>query len=340
MRVLRNRIYELDLVRVLACLMVICMHAPYPKEEANGLFLSALSYLAAPCIGLFFMVSGALLLPVKTDTETFLKKRLSKIVVPTLVWTIIYWGYNVVTKGEEHWIQAIASIPFSPQGHGIMWFMYTLTGLYLLSPILSRWLEKASKREVEFYLLLWLVSMCYPLLELFLRVQKGEENILYYFSGYAGYFLLGYYMRKYPQSLSFKRLVPFVLVALAVPVLCKMLRWNVDFYSLFWHLSVFVGIMCAAWFRGILNYRKLRFASDRVLTKLELTSNLSFGIYLSHIFIMRYVLWKWNIIVSIDSYVLQTCVVAVLTFILSLMFCLLVSRLPKGDYVIGYKVKK
>lgn len=41
MRVLRNRIYELDLVRVLACLMVICMHAPYPKEEANGLFLSA-----------------------------------------------------------------------------------------------------------------------------------------------------------------------------------------------------------------------------------------------------------------------------------------------------------
>ena len=91
---------------------------------------------------------------------------------------------------------------------------------------------------------------------------------------------------------------------------------------------------------AILNYRKLRFASDRVLTKLELTSNLSFGIYLSHIFIMRYVLWKWNIIVSIDSYVLQTCVVAVLTFILSLMFCLLVSRLPKGDYVIGYKVKK
>lgn len=66
------------------------------------------------------MVSGALLLPVETDTKTFLKKRLAKIVVPTLVWTIVYWGYNVVTKGDEHWIQTIASIPFSPQGHGVM----------------------------------------------------------------------------------------------------------------------------------------------------------------------------------------------------------------------------
>ena len=61
MNVLKNRVYELDILRVLACLMVICMHAPYPKEGANGLFLSTLSYFTAPCIGLFFMVSGALL---------------------------------------------------------------------------------------------------------------------------------------------------------------------------------------------------------------------------------------------------------------------------------------
>lgn len=51
MNVLKNRVYELDILRVLACLMVICMHAPYPKEGANGLFLSTLSYFTVPCIG-------------------------------------------------------------------------------------------------------------------------------------------------------------------------------------------------------------------------------------------------------------------------------------------------
>lgn len=339
MSMVKKRIYELDVLRVLACVMVICMHAPYPKADANRLFLSTLSYLTAPCIGLFFMVSGALLLPVQTDAATFLRKRLSKIVAPTLVWTVAYIGYNLATGAEEHTLRTLVSIPFSAQGHGIMWFMYTLTGLYLLAPVLSRWLEKASKREVEFYLLLWLVSMCYPIFKLFLTIQGGEEGILYYFSGYAGYFLFGYYLRKYPQSLSLKCLMPWVVLALTAPVMCRVFRWEVDFYSLFWYLSVFVGIMCAAWFRCVFNYGKRWMVSASVLSKLELVSNLSFGIYLSHIFIMRYILWKWNFIVSIESHIVQTCVIAALTFALSTLFCLLVSKLSIGEYVIGYRRK-
>lgn len=43
---------KFDLLRLLACLMVIAMHAPLPDSaEGNGLFLSTLSYLTAPCIG-------------------------------------------------------------------------------------------------------------------------------------------------------------------------------------------------------------------------------------------------------------------------------------------------
>lgn len=64
MSVASKRCYELDIIRVLACLMVVAMHSPMPGEQANGTFLASLSYLTAPCIGLFFMVSGALLLPV------------------------------------------------------------------------------------------------------------------------------------------------------------------------------------------------------------------------------------------------------------------------------------
>ena len=247
------------------------------------------------------MVSGALLLPVQTDTKTFLGKRLSKVVVLTLVWTVVYVGYNIIIGKDENWIQTIASIPFSAQGHGVLWFMYTLIGLYLLAPVMSRWLEKASKREVEFYLLLWLISLCYPILKLFLKIQDGAENILYYFSGYAGYFLLGYYMRKYPQVLAFKRLLPLLIISLAAPVLCKVFHLNVNFYSLFWYLSVFVVIMCAVWFQGIFSYGK-RHLSSWMLGRLELISNLSFGIYLSHIFIMRYILWKWDVIVSIKDF--------------------------------------
>lgn len=78
---------KFDLLRLLACLMVIAMHAPLPDSaEGNGLFLSTLSYLTAPCIGLFFMVSGALLLPVRTG---FLEKEIRENIVPYSVLELV-----------------------------------------------------------------------------------------------------------------------------------------------------------------------------------------------------------------------------------------------------------
>lgn len=83
---IKERIIYLDYLRCIACLMVILMHSPMPNLGTNSLILSAISYLSAPCIGLFFMVSGALLLPIAGTSHTFLTKRCSKIVYPTLFW--------------------------------------------------------------------------------------------------------------------------------------------------------------------------------------------------------------------------------------------------------------
>lgn len=146
----KQRDYSLDLVRILACFMVVLMHSPMQTENANGLLLSSLSYFTAPCIGLFFMVSGALLLPspiytrytnasAENLTLTFLKKRLKKVLLPTLVWTSFYIAVKVCDgelKGHEL-LRSVISIPFSAQGHGVLWFMYTLIGLYLVTPIIS-----------------------------------------------------------------------------------------------------------------------------------------------------------------------------------------------------------
>lgn len=60
---MKQRDYALDLLRIVACVMVVMMHSPMPSADANGMLLSSLSYFTAPCIGLFFMVSGALILP-------------------------------------------------------------------------------------------------------------------------------------------------------------------------------------------------------------------------------------------------------------------------------------
>lgn len=332
------RLPHFDLLRLLACLMIVAMHAPLPGSEGDGLFLSALSYLTAPGIGLFFMVSGALLLPVKTGTKAFLKRRFVKIAIPTAAWTLFYMACNTLLRGEPLTLRSLLSIPFSAQGTPVLWFIYTLLGLYLLVPILSRWLQAASRSELEFYLCLWGVTLCYPLLKLIVDINTSGTGILYYFTGYVGYFLLGYYLKTYPERITLKKVVPVMAIALAVPVACRLKGMEVDFYSMFWYLSIFVAVQCIFWWKlAVLVTARTADAAPHPL--LATVSQLTFGVYLVHIFVMRYVLWRCDFILAMQPYWLQTVTTVVLTAVGSLAVCWLISLLPSSKYVISYDRK-
>lgn len=340
---MKRRDTSLDIIRVLACFMVVLMHSPVPSENANGPFLSSLSYFTAPCIGLFFMVSGALLLPVKTDYFTFIRKRLSKILIPTILWSLIYIGLRLYnSESEINLLQTLTSIPFSAQGEGVLWFMYTLAGLYLLAPILSGWLDKAAKREIEIVLCLWCITLCYPILDFWLITNKSTTGILYYFTGYVGYFLLGYYIQRYSHSIS---LLACSCIALSgVLLLLALKQYNIpfDFYQLFWYESIFIAALGVVLYKGIINICKhLKICQTGSLTKIFGTiSDLSFGIYLIHILIMRHWLWHQEWILSIANYPLQCVTITIITILLSIAVCHVISKLPKSEWIIGYHRKK
>lgn len=331
---MQQRDSSLDIIRILACFMVVLMHSPLPSANANGPFLSALSYLTAPSVGLFFMVSGALLLPVQTDYATFIKKRFSKIAVPTLVWSLIYIAIKTKDGGIDM-LQSLLSLPFSAQGEGVLWFMYTLAGLYLLAPILSAWVEKASQRELRIVLLLWAVTLCYPLLDFFATVNTSTTGILYYFTGYAGHFLLGYYLKKYPQSVSAVGSWAVALGGIALLLTLKYLDIQFDFYRLFWYESIFIAALAVAIWKTIRAIVKN--ACSPIGAKV---SNLTFGVYLIHILIMRHWLWHQTWIVSIHNYPLQCLSIAIITMLLSTLACLLIARLPMSQWLIGFSTAK
>jgi surface polysaccharide O-acyltransferase-like enzyme len=329
---MRERNLTLDLTRIIACLMVVLMHSP---RGGGSMYQNALYYVTAPCIGLFFITSGALLLPVELDTFSFLKKRLTKILIPSLIWTAFYVGIHVIPTGDVHAIlRSIFSIPFSPQGTGVLWFIYTLVGLYLVAPIISKWLSTCCKSELEFYMLIWGITLCYPIFDFFLEVRHGDTSILYYFTGYLGYFILGYYLNKYPKTLSLKVVIPFFMIALIVPIICK-LKQICDFGDIFWYLSIFVVTMCLFWYY-LADKLSKRIAGNKLIVEL---SNLSFGVYLIHIFIMRDILWNTNIINSISSYEVRSIIVAVLTITISYTVSFLISKTKIAKYLIGYKSK-
>lgn len=340
---IKERILYLDILRVLACCMIVLMHSPHPDAGNPGFVVVPLSFITAAGIGLFFMVSGALLLPVKTDTTSFLKKRFGKIVGPLLFWTIFYLGVSVIVdeRPASSLPHALASIPFSTQGYGILWFMYTLAGIYLLAPIISPFLTKASKRELRFYLFLWTITLCFSIIANIVDVNNGMDGILYYFSGYVGYFLLGYYLHTYKPKIPLNMIIFMFVVPITCLLLFKM-RFDkeCDLYEYFWYLSIFVVMMCIAWFDSVQRFvSKCEFgwSSSLILKKL---SDCCFGIYLVHIFIMRYILWNIDWIVHDFGGVGQILITWVLTLLLSFFVTYLISMIPYSEYVVGFRTKR
>lgn len=233
-------------------------------------------------------------------------------------------------------LKSLLSIPFSAQGNGVLWFMYTLIGFYLIIPILSPWLLRANKGEVKFYIILFLVSTIYPFLSDYLNLDRGTGNFLYYFASYGGYFLLGLYFYNNQNSIKLKYLTLAYLLVLFLPVLFLICGQRESFWTKISYLSLPVVIMAVFLFKLIQQLKdKIDCWDQRIKSIIAKFSSLSFGVYLIHIAVMRYFLWNQDIIIHIPSHILQTFVIFILTTIISTILVWLISKLPVSKYIIG-----
>lgn len=102
---LSSRIVWADVVRLLAIFMVICAHCadPFnvsPQARLNPDFNfwgTIYGSLLRPCVPLFVMLTGLLILPVRMMTGAFYKKRLTRILWPFLIASVAYNLFPALT---------------------------------------------------------------------------------------------------------------------------------------------------------------------------------------------------------------------------------------------------
>ena len=101
---IKNRNYSLDLLRVIACYLVIQQHASefyYIGEGGtvvtgdNTFWIGIITTLCRSSVPLFVMLSGFLLLPMQDKISTFFRKRFTRIIYPFIAWCVLYAGYYV-----------------------------------------------------------------------------------------------------------------------------------------------------------------------------------------------------------------------------------------------------
>lgn len=201
----KERIVFFDALRVLASLMVIFTHVIAPMEGIYRLLEKPLEYvlflavrfISMSCNQLFFMLSGALLLPWRDEKlSVFLQKRLMKVVLPLLVYGWIYIVFFCSSKASAQDITVAYSLSML-RGNVLaaphLWMVFELIGIYLLvipfRELLMNASEQTEKRLTGFILALMGMMSIGQYVNLELAVST-------FLSGWTGVFLMGYLMRK------------------------------------------------------------------------------------------------------------------------------------------------
>ena len=117
-----KREFSLDLLRVLACFLVIWQHVTevyyigpdftVPTHDEMPLigWMNSMTPIEVP---LFVMISGYFLLPLKMDVGAFFKRRFTRILIPFVVWCVAYSAYFMVYRGDTlaQFLRNVAHIP-------------------------------------------------------------------------------------------------------------------------------------------------------------------------------------------------------------------------------------
>ena len=122
-----------------------------------------------------------------------------------------------------------------------------------------------------------------------------------------------------------------LMLIVGVPAVALLFDIKVDFYSLFWYLSATVALQSLLWWMVIRHFSKRWSVFAGVLASV---SNLSFGIYLMHILVMRNVLWILPWMAQMPLAV-QIVVCAALTFVICLGISWCISKVRWINRVIG-----
>ena len=386
---MKDREVWVDWMRVVACLMVMTVHSTEPfyigGEGARILtamdarWVSMSDTFVRACVPLFVVASSYLQFPLHYSTGEFLRRRMLRVVVPFAVWSLVYalyWG-----NAGENLSSLLLNFNYAA-GH--LWFVYMLVGLYLLMPMLSPWAERVGKRELQFYLLLCLLTTLLP----FLRAWAGGNppviygptgipnparyplwgeaswnpyGLFYYFSGFVGYMLLGLYLRRFVGPLSWRRTLaialPAWLVGFAICYLGFLWAVEADAQGVYpvegpmgmvvaWETTwindtLSVALMAIGW---VLVFRKITSQGSFFRRILLPVSRASYGMYLCHMIVLAAVSgWLRTALgtgldgqLGIWTTPVQILSTALLTFLVTALFCVAVQRIPRlGKWIVG-----
>lgn len=340
-----NKLQWADNLRALATVSVVILHITAPlltsmRSLTDWWIGNIIESLVRFSVPVFFMLTGSLLFDKEYAIDIFLKKRFFRVIIPFLFWSILYILFSLTIKiihkepldFFKGFTFIINQLKNGSSYH--LWFVYTLLGIYLFTPIISKWIRNSTNNEILYFLIIWLITvlLTYPVLSVF-----NTKIDLSHFTGFLGYTILGYYLKKIKfENCSKKDLIAIVLfftglfiTILGTFFLFKLKEKMDELYYEYLTLNV---LMCSI---GVYLYIKDKNIHNQFLLRLiNLINKFSYGIYLAHVLILTF-LTKAGITCFFIHPVIGIPVTTLLCMTLSVLMINIINKIPFGKHVTG-----
>lgn len=239
--------------RAIAIFLVVFTHCH--ERTPGSVVLSESMFYAIDRLGvpIFFMISGGLILPKLANRGIleFYKKRIPQFVLSLIIFCVITNSVMMVCNGHGIYESFILS---ATEYNGVlnsqnslgqyggarqMWFLYSIIGLYLISPFLSAMVSNLSTEKIILF-----ISLCVLLNQLPGNLKLMGYDVQFFrrvgteMTGpYIAYFLSGYLViyRGIFNSFSL-RTINIVSVLLVVIPSSLLIVWDMYVGKVVWHL--------------------------------------------------------------------------------------------------------
>lgn len=330
----KNRIYYLDILRIIAIFGVIVLHVSGSKWDSetgtSWQVLNIYDGLVRFCVPIFFMISGCLILnPAKPlPIKKLYSKNVLRIVIAFVFWSLCFALFFSLTNRIGNFMYGFLF------GNPQIWFIYAIIGLYIATPILRRITE--DKHLIKYFLIVSsIIGVLIPTLQEISILEKSTVFTswmnLQLFSGYTFYFLVGYFLSS---IITTKHMRVFIYILGIVGGVVTILGTSLLFaYTgarnefLFNYLTPNVALQSMAvfvFFKQCFSVKSFSQKTGKIIVKI---SELTFGVYFVHVYWMMLFSYIGINAVSINS-ILSVPIASILIFICSLAVVFAISKLP------------
>ena len=289
----KKRYIYIDILNCIAIFSVLMLHSSQIGHFGNPtskitILGNVIQCIFIPAVYIFFMNSAAMLRDYRKrqSTKTFVKKRTKRVLLPFIVWSFLYYLYDIkwtafpgpishIHPSIKDFVQAFATNNIN----NIFWFFYVIIAIYLTLPIISLSTEKHKKYLWYIVIISFILNDFTQWLGSLTNMSLNNKYLNSQLLNFLAYAIIGYLIKeKYFNRKQENLMIIIGLFAFALAILGTLTGGRIKAISNIGPMLYSVAIVLI-----VRRVTETHTFSVRTINLFKIAASSSLGMYILHV---------------------------------------------------------